>query len=253
MKRLELRRVAFERDATTVLDTIDLQVDTGELLGIIGPNGAGKTTLLKLLAGLLTPARGSVAWDGEPLDRMEARTRARIIGFHGQDPEVHWPLAVADILALGRLPWRAAGTDDAAAIASAVAHMHLDALLSRRSDSLSGGELARVHMARLLAGTHELLCVDEPTANLDPRFQLEILTVLRDHTRGGGACALVLHDLALAARFCDRLVVVADGRIAADGDPRTVLTPSTVEAVYAVPRGYNQWSGIDAALAARKD
>ena len=249
---LEARELGFERSGRAVLDAVDIELEAGECLGIIGPNGAGKTSLLRLLAGIETADRGCVLYEGQALQAMSSDLRARRLGYHPQNPELHWPLTVRDILLLGRLPHRgryaAPDAADTAAIARAVAMTGLEPLLERRGDTLSGGELTRVHLARLLAGEHRVLLADEPIANLDPRFQLEILSLLQAHARRGGGTLVVLHDLALAARFCDRLILLDHGRVETVDRPAGVLTPIRLAAVFGVGDDYHRLSGIQAAL-----
>lgn len=256
MKLLEAQGIGFLRGARPVLRDIDMGVDSGELVGLIGPNGAGKSTLLRILAGLLGPAAGRISCAGHALGTLSSTTRARLIGYHAQIAELHWPLRVADIIALGRLPYGAGpallSDVDRAAIARAAARTDLDGLLERRGDTLSGGELARVHVARLLAGEHRVLLADEPIANLDPHHQLAVLGLLREHADHGNAAVVVLHDLASAARFCDRLVLLDEGRVHVAGTPGTVLDRANVCAVFRVPADYHHLSGIAATLAARR-
>ncbi|MEQ8234119.1 MAG: ABC transporter ATP-binding protein [Gammaproteobacteria bacterium] len=255
MNVLEARSLGVTRGARSVLDSIDLQLACGEFVGLIGPNGAGKTTLLRALAGLEPLAAGSVHYDGTPLAALAASARARWCGYHAQAPELHWPLAVATIVALGRLPHGARperlGEADRAAVARALARTELDALAARAGDTLSGGELARVHIARLLAGEHRVLLADEPIANLDPRYQLAIMGLLAEHAAGGGAVAVVLHDLAIAARYCDRLLLLDAGHIVAAGPPQAVLTPVQVARTFGVGEDYLASSGVMHALAQR--
>ncbi|MEQ8660919.1 MAG: ABC transporter ATP-binding protein, partial [Gammaproteobacteria bacterium] len=223
MSLLEGRALRVMRGTRRVLDDVDCALGAGEFLGLVGPNGAGKTTLLRALAGLERLAAGSVWCAGRPLAELTPTARARHCGYHAQTPELHWPLDVATVVALGRLPFGASpdrlDAADRAAVADALARTGLDGLAARHADTLSGGELARVHMARLLAGAHRVLLADEPIANLDPRFQLEIMGLLGAHAAAGGAVVVVLHDLAIAARYCDRLLLLDGGRVVVAGRP----------------------------------
>ncbi|MBK8957156.1 MAG: ABC transporter ATP-binding protein [Proteobacteria bacterium] len=235
-----------------VLDGVSFTLDAGEVLGIIGPNGAGKSSLLRVLAGLSPVHAGRVTLNGTDLHRQSAAARAKAIGYHPQQAVVHWPMTVASIVALGRYAHGASldrlDHHDREAIAAAIHQCGLEALLERRADQLSGGELARVHIARLLAGEHRLLLADEPIANLDPRFQIEILKALRKHAHQRGAAIVVLHDLNIAARHCDRLLLLADGRKVIDGAPREVLTAARIAEVFAVTPEYFHDTGIAQAL-----
>jgi iron complex transport system ATP-binding protein len=210
----------------TVVDGVALAIKPGELVVVVGPNGAGKTTLLKAVAGLLS-SKGAIAIEDTPLSRLSLAERARRVAYLPQGHVFHWPLAVEDIVALGRLP-RGAGADlsdvDRAAVMRAMADTGVTDYTGRPVTTLSGGERARVALARVLATEARLLLADEPTASLDPRYQLIVLDILRRHADNGGAVVAVLHDLGLAARHADRIVVLDQGRIVADGAPRDVLT-----------------------------
>lgn len=213
------------------LDGIDLEIVPGELVGVIGPNGAGKSTLLAALAGLL-PSQGVLLLQGEPLPALPARQRARQLGYLAQSGHSAWALAVEDIVAMGRLPW---GDNDAAAIAAALQATGADVLRGRRIDALSGGEQARVWLARVLAGQPQLLLADEPVASLDLYYQRAVMQTLRQFADGGRAALVALHDLGLAARYCDRLLLLAQGRLVAAGSPAQVLQAPLLEAVYGLP------------------
>lgn len=219
-----------------VLDGVDLAVRPGEVVVVVGPNGAGKTTLLKAVAGLLS-AKGTIAVEDVPLHRLSLAERARRIAYLPQGHVFHWPLAVEDIVALGRLP-RGAGADLSASDRAAVTRAMVDTGVAdhagRAVTTLSGGERARVALARVLATEARLILADEPTAALDPRYQLIVLDTLRRHANGGGAVIAVLHDLGLAARRADRIVVLDQGRIVADGAPREVLTKALLAKTFGV-------------------
>ncbi len=252
MSMLTARGLSYRRGACALLDELDLSLNEGQVLGVIGPNGAGKSSLLRVLVGLDRPQAGTVTLDGQDVHRQNATTRARAIGYHPQQAVLHWPMSVAAIVALGRYAHGASLDNlhehDHQAISAAIARCGLEALTERRGDQLSGGELARVHIARLLAGEHRLLLADEPIANLDPRFQLEILHALRKHARERGGAVVVLHDLNIAARHCDRLLMMADGRRVIEGTPREVLTAARIAEVFAVAPDYFHEAGIAQAL-----
>ena len=244
-----------EKGGRRILDEVKIELRAGELVGIIGPNGSGKSTLLRVLARLERPIAGQVSIDDVDLSGISAVELARRIGYHEQSPQLHWPLHVRTIVALGRLPHvrglGALGEHDRRLIADAISETDLHALLDRRGNVLSGGELARVHIARLIAGGHELILADEPIANLDPRFQMEILGTLRRHTKEDRGAAVVLHDLNIAARHCDRLVLLNEGRAVATGTPQDVLTSDNIETVFGVSSRYLKDAGIDQALGSR--
>lgn len=252
MSLLEVRGITLSRAAQPLLQDLQFDLEAGEVLGVIGPNGAGKSSALRVLAGLLVPQSGTVKLDGQDIHQLSAATRARGIGYHPQHALMHWPMSVAAVVALGRYAHGASldalSEADHVAIAAAVARCGLEALVARRADQLSGGELARVHIARLLAGEHRLLLADEPIANLDPRFQMEILHALRVHAQERGGAIVVLHDLNIAARHCDRLLMLAAGRVVSIGSPRAVLTAARIAEVFAVPPSYFHAMGIAQAL-----
>jgi iron complex transport system ATP-binding protein len=224
-----------------VLDGVTLHAARGEVLGIVGPNGAGKTALLRCAAGLAAPTGGSVALDGPGGGPSSPRARARQIAFLPQAPETAWPIPVAAAVALGRLPHDDRGATDAddRAVAAALAAVGLATLAQRRIDTLSGGERARVLLARALAVEAPILLLDEPCAALDPRQQLAAMALFRRLAGAGNCLCVVLHDLALAARFCDRVAVLDRGRLVAVGPPDAALDDATLAAVY----GLRAWRG----------
>ncbi|UAK24570.1 ABC transporter ATP-binding protein [Sphingomonas nostoxanthinifaciens] len=210
----------------------------GALIGIVGPNGAGKSTLLRAMLGLIAPAAGQATIDGRPLPNWPRRDLARILAYLPQGQTLHWPMTVARLVALGRLPHLAPlsrlAEADAAAVETALARADALALRDRIATELSGGERARVLLARALAVGAPALLADEPLAALDPGHQLDVMALLAEEARGGGLVVAVLHDLTLAARFCDRLLLMDRGRIVADGTPRDVLTPERLAQVYCI-------------------
>lgn len=214
----------------TRLADISFQLQAGEMLGLIGPNGAGKSTLLNCLANL-QPYQGSVLFDGHAVAALSARERAQKIGFLPQAGASAWALRVADVVALGRLPW---GDTDARAMQNAVELSGIETLLSRTVDQLSGGEQARVWLARVLAGEPEIVLADEPIASLDLFYQRNIMASLRRYASAGRAVVLAIHDLGFAARYCDRLCLLKNGRVRALGLPSDVLTEARVYEVFGV-------------------
>jgi len=222
-----------------------LTLARGSLVALVGPNGAGKSSLLKAIAGLV-PCTGVVERDGRALD-SSPRTRARTIAYLPQSPAAHWPLKVRDLVALGRLPHRAFGAppspEDLAAIETAMRQTDVTPLAERAVDELSGGERARVQLARALAVQAPILLVDEPVAALDPYHQLEIMRVLTDYAARDALVIAVLHDLTLAARFAHRVVVMHDGEVVADGQPEQVLSADTLRRFYRVEPFLSQVAG----------
>lgn len=229
---LVARELIVAHGTRRVLGPVSLSLAAGRVLGVVGPNGAGKSTLVRALAGLQRHA-GSVELLGRPLAATAARERARAIGYLPQDPEIAWPLSTRELVALGRLPHHGVDADDTL-VSQALDDLGLAPLAARNVLSLSGGERMRAHLARLAAGAHRVLLIDEPTASLDPGYQLEVLDYLRRLTRDGAAVLIVLHDLPLAARYCDDLLVLAEGRCVAQGPPAAVLDDALLAAVFGV-------------------
>ena len=230
--------LAVSLGGRTVIEAISVAFRPGELLAVIGPNGAGKTTLLKALAGLLPPAAGVITLDGTLLGQVKARLRARRIAYLPQGHVFHWPMAVADIVALGRLPHVAGladlGRADREAVDRAMEATGITEFAERPVTTLSGGERARVALARVLAVEADIVLADEPVASLDPRYQLTVLGILRDLAGAGRTVVAVLHDLGLAARQADRMIVLSDGRLVADGAPDRVLDAALLRQVFGV-------------------
>ena len=220
---IEAQDIAIRFGPTTVLEGVNLVMRPGEMVGLVGPNGSGKTTLLKVLANLRAPEGGSVRYAGQPAGEVGARELARRIAYLAQGGTVHWPMRVEALVALGRLPHRRAfqGLDaaDRSAIERAMLAADVVSLRARTMGQVSGGERMRILLARALAVDAELLLADEPIAALDPLHQLQVMDLLRSTAGQGRGVIVVLHDLALAARFCDRLILLAQGRILVEGPP----------------------------------
>jgi iron complex transport system ATP-binding protein len=235
---LELEHISVALGGRTIVHDISLSLQSSRLVALLGPNGAGKTTLLKAMAGLL-PARGSVRLDGQPLADLSRQQRAQRIGYLPQGHQVHWPLSARDVVALGRYPH---GLADPARMSASHAEA-VDAAM-RRTDTmqfadqpvmtLSGGERARVMLARVLAGQPDILLADEPTASLDPRHQITVMQDLKAESRRGALVIAVTHDIALASRLADEIVLMNEGRIVAQGSPDEVLTNERLAHVYGV-------------------
>jgi iron complex transport system ATP-binding protein len=212
---------------------VSLSVAAGELVGIIGANGAGKSSLLKLLAGLRPPDSGDIRFDGDALTQLTPQQRARRLGYLEQRPMLHWPLSVQQVVTLARLPHGDGDTTAGLqAVNAALATTGMQAFAARNFESLSEGEKMRSNLARLLAGQPRVLLADEPTAALDPARQQEVMAILRQQARGGSAVVVTLHELTLAARYCDRLVLLQQGRVLATGSATAVLTPALLAQAY---------------------
>ena len=216
------------------LHGVSVALEPGMVTAICGPNGAGKSTLLGVLAGLIAPVAGTVTLDGAPLAGLASRTRAQAIGFLPQTGDVAWDIAVAHLVALGRLPYGDEHGAGRTSIEAALSAMGLESLADRPVSQLSGGERARALLARVLAGDPRWILADEPLAALDLAHQLALLTRLKYAARSGTGVVLVVHDLALAMNHADRVVVLDQGRVAADGAPEQALAEAVIARVWGV-------------------
>lgn len=219
------------------LADVTLALEPGTITAICGPNGAGKSTLLGALAGLIAPAQGEVGLGEAALEAMTPRERARAIGYLPQAGEIAWDVPVRSLVELGRMPH---GDGRAEPVEAALAALDLTAFADRRAQALSGGETARVLLARVLAGEPRWILADEPLAALDLAHQLALLAHLRRAADAGAGVVLVLHDLALAMNHADRAVVLENGRVAAEGRCEDALAHRVIERVWGVPA---RWLG----------
>jgi len=240
---------SFAYGARPALDAVSFSARSGEFVGLLGPNGAGKSTLVRLVAGLLAPSAGTVRLAGLDPHAAPRRAVARVCALVPQEPRVAWPFTVREAVMMGRAPRQGllALPDrfDRGAVEGALEACDLGHLASRRLDTLSGGERRRVFFARALAQEPRVLLLDEPTAFLDLAHQVAAMRMAQLAARGGLCVVAVLHDLNLAAAACDRLVVLASGRVVAEGKPAEVLTAERVRDVWSVQvwRGENAASG----------
>jgi iron complex transport system ATP-binding protein len=236
MSSLSARDVRFAYGRAPVLDRISLTLAPGEIVGLVGPNGSGKTTLLRCLAGLL-PATGAIRYGGEELAALSPRQRAARRAFVPQGVPASFPYRVADVVAMG-LAFRSrfyGGAVEPARIDAVLAEVAFEPAAELRFDRLSGGERQQVLVGRALIQEAPLLLLDEPTSALDLRHRAAIIAALHRRATAGSAVLISLHDLNLAALACDRLLLLADSGIAAEGAPADVLTREIVERVYGVP------------------
>jgi iron complex transport system ATP-binding protein len=240
---LAVANVEVSYEARQAVRPTTVTLEPGQLVALVGPNGAGKSTLLRAIAGLVAH-RGTVAWQGAPLARLDGRARARTVAYLPQDPPVHWPLPARELVALGRLPHRTytarESAADEAAVAAAMRQTDTLGFAARSASRLSAGERARVLLARALAVEAPVLLVDEPIAMLDPYHQLDVMSALRAYAAGrssGSESRLViavLHDLGLAARFCARVLLMDTGAVVGDGAPQATLAAPAIRAHYRV-------------------
>ncbi|WP_068273491.1 heme ABC transporter ATP-binding protein [Aldersonia kunmingensis] len=234
---LRARDLTVHRRGTEVLSNVDFHATAGEVVALVGPNGAGKSTLLAALAGELPAASGSVEIDGQPLGHWTPVQMAQRRAVLPQSHAVGFPFTAREIVAMGRAPWARTGRadDDERRIEAAMADCDVTAFRERSFPTLSGGERARVALARVLAQDTATLLLDEPTAALDLGHQETVMQIARARAADGAAVVVVLHDLGLAAAYADRVAVLEGGRVAADGPPRDVCTTELLSRVYAHP------------------
>ena len=232
---LSLVNASIALGGRRVVESVSLSIVAGEIVALLGPNGAGKTTLMRAGLGLVPLSAGSVALGEADPQALTARDRALRAAYLPQRPQAIWPVSVESLVGLGRFAYGAAPdrlkAQDQAAVDAALVACDLAALRARRMDEISGGEKARAHLARALAQQAPLLMLDEPTAGLDPAQALGVADILRAHAQKGGAALFSTHDVALAARTAQRVVLLREGRVMAAGAP-DVLTPEVLKAAY---------------------
>lgn len=237
MVTLTTQALSVSLGTRTVMDGMSLSLEPGRLIGIIGPNGAGKSTLIRALLGLV-PYRGNIALDGAEITSLTRARIARELAYLPQGQILHWPLSVERLVGLGRLPHLAPMSRISAAdqtiIDRAMKRADIDHLRDRVATELSGGERARVLLARALAVEARGLIADEPLASLDPGHQIDVMELLRSEAASGALVVAVLHDLTMAARYCDRLLLMDRGRLVAQGAPLEVLNEANLRSVYGV-------------------
>lgn len=246
MTLLSAKKLHAALGGRPVLNGLSFCVGEGEFVGLIGPNGAGKSTLLRAVLGL-TDASGDIEISGRGAALMSARERAHHIAYLPQEREIGWPVSVEMLVSLGRAPHRPAfaGLDsaDREKIEQAMQRMELEEFRHRPATELSGGERARVLIARALAQDASLLLADEPTAGLDPSHQIALMRLFAELAGEGRGVVASLHDLSLAARWCTRLILLDKGAIVADGAPRDVLTRERLRSVYGVEAHFGEAGG----------
>jgi iron complex transport system ATP-binding protein len=254
-QRLRGERLVIELHRTRALDDVSVALGAGEIVALVGPNGSGKTTLLRTLLGALRPDSGRVTLDGVTLAAIRPRQRARSLTMIGHGSVVDFPMSVRDLVSLGRIPHEGllggSSPEDAAAIDEALARVDASALAARSIDTLSAGELQRVQLARAFAQKAAIVLLDEPTANLDAMHELETMRLLRSFTQAGGAVMIAVHDLTLAVRHCDRVVVLDRGRVRADAPAAAAISEALLADVFRIRARVSRDAGgaIDHVLA----
>jgi iron complex transport system ATP-binding protein len=234
---LSAKDLSVRLGGRTIVDNASVTLAVGEFVALVGPNGAGKTTLLKALAGLV-PAFGDIEFEGKAASTLKAREKARHLAYLPQGHSFSWPLPAGEIVALGRYPhadpFSPVSDKDREAVAHALDITGTKDFADRIVTTLSGGERARVALARVLATQAKVLLADEPIMSLDPRHQFVVMDVLRHAARAGGAVLAVIHDLALASRYATRVLVLEKGRIVADDRPELALNPQRIAEIFGV-------------------
>lgn len=235
MPFLSVDRLSVELDGHKILEDVSFTVNEGQWVGILGPNGAGKTTLLRAI-GSHIPFDGSIRLGGRPVDQMSAQARARGLAFVRQAQTLTFDFTVEEFVLLGRAPHRgwlqAYRRSDRVRVREALAQVDLEGFESRSVLSLSGGEMQRVFLAQALVQETNALLLDEPTAHLDVHYQFSFMDQVEEQKDEGRLVLAVVHDLELAARYADRLLLLDGGRLRADGPPASVLTPGRIAEVF---------------------
>lgn len=249
--KLRVDAVSVMLGARSVLEDVAFEARGGEMIAVLGANGAGKSTLLRTIAGLM-PFEGAITFEGRDIRTMATTERARVLAFLPQAPVVHWPLTGRDVVAIGRLPHGSSLTalraEDQTAILKALRRADAEQFAERPVTELSGGERARVLLARALAVESPLLLADEPLSALDASHQLTTLATLRETAEAGCLVIAALHDLSLAARFATRVLLLSGMRLAADGLPSTVLTPERLAQAFSIEAAFVEHEGINVPL-----
>lgn len=236
--RIRIRELTVQRQRKIIIKKLSFEVRSGEVLGLIGPNGAGKSTMLATMAGIEMPDKGVIEVDGENITAISREQRSRTLAWIEQGGQIHWPVSVEQLVMLGRTPyqsqWSPPSSIDAQAVENALKEADCLTIRHQRVSTLSGGERARALLARALASQPSILLADEPVASLDLAHQLQAMQLLRNHATGNRSTVVVLHDLSLATRFCDRLMLLHKGECIATGEPAAVLTHQNIASVYGV-------------------
>jgi ferric hydroxamate transport system ATP-binding protein len=238
-KAFEAENVDLAIDGNAILSNVSLSFPAGEVVALVGYNGSGKSSLLKILARQLTPTAGSVAYGGRDLRQFQGRDFARSVAYLPQDLGTGAAMTIRELVACGRYPWHGAlgrfSSLDREKVEAAIKATHIEAFAERLVGSLSGGERQRAWIAMLVAQDAQCLLLDEPTAALDIAHQIEILSLVRRLAHEGGrSIIVVLHDINMAARFCDRIHALKGGRVVASGTPEQILVPDTLRGIYGI-------------------
>jgi len=235
---LRIENLSVELDGASILERVSFSVERGDVVGLIGPNGAGKSTALRASLGLVERTKGQVRAGTVDVSFLQPRQRAKLMSYVPQGAPVHWPLTAERTVALGRVPhlnpWQDLSAKDERAIEDAMRKTDCWDFRSRLVTTLSGGERSRVLLARSLAVGASYILADEPTASLDPMHQLQVMDILRTEAAAGAGVLVVIHDLAHAMRFCDKLILLDGGKLVASGAPNEVLTDDNLRSAFGV-------------------
>ncbi len=241
MSCLSIENISVRRGERLLLDRVSLTANPGEVVAVLGPNGAGKTTLFRVIADEFSPDSGTVSLHGKPVKTWDLRERAQVVGILPQSSSLSFPFSVNEVVLLGRSPCSSSREENTGIVRKALEMVDAWHLQERNYTSLSGGEKQRVHLARVLvqiwtesdSGARVLL-LDEPTSALDPAHQHQTLRIAREFARNNVAVVIILHDLNLASQYADRLVMLCEGRLEAEGTPEQVLTEELLKRLLAV-------------------
>ncbi|MDI6810771.1 MAG: ABC transporter ATP-binding protein [archaeon] len=246
MMKLKVQDIEFSYASVPILKEVCIELAASEMLGVVGPNGAGKSTLLRCIDRILTPQKGCILLDEHDIKEMSRMELAKEIGYIPQSVSQVFPATVFDAVLMGRRPhlgWRA-GEKDIDKVLETLHMLHIEDLAMREINELSGGQLQKVFIARALAQDPDVLLLDEPTSNLDIKHQLEVMDIIKNIVRKKGISAIMaIHDLNLAARYADRIIMMNSGKIFAAGNPDSVLTPDNIKQVYGVEATVNNNNG----------
>ncbi|MNI02776.1 Iron(3+)-hydroxamate import ATP-binding protein FhuC [compost metagenome] len=238
-KAFTVQNLGLSIDGNAILSDVGLDFPAGEVVALVGHNGSGKSSLLKILARQLTPTAGSVAYAGRDLKQYEGRDFARSVAYLPQDLSTGSDMTIRELVACGRYPWHGAlgrfSDLDRQKVEAAIEATHIERFADRMVGTLSGGERQRAWIAMLIAQDANCLLLDEPTAALDIAHQIEVLSLVRRLAHEGGrSVVIVLHDINMAARFCDRIHALKGGRVVASGTPDDILLPETLRSIYGI-------------------
>jgi iron complex transport system ATP-binding protein len=245
--KLSLSNIGLSITSKVILESINLELNSGELVVLLGANGAGKSSVLRSALGLVPVSSGESLIDEQLVTTLSSANRAKKVAYLPQKRPLAWPIKVFDVVSLGRYAFGVnlgrLKNDDLELVESAITNCGLEQLRNRRVDTLSGGEAARVHVARAFAANAALLLADEPTAALDPKHQLDVMQLIRRYVDMGGGALVVGHEASLAARFADRLVWMRDGGIIADGTVKETMTAAMMAEIYGVSAQIGEVAG----------